>query len=407
MDNETLKPIITIDGPAGTGKSTLASALASALGFTYLSSGLMYRDIAFHIKHDASGDGRNYTPNTNELTELSQLMTDEISQLASTISQLPWVREKVDVSIKKFIESRDYKGLILEGRDMGTTVCPQADLKIYLEADTLTRTQRCVDRQINTQGYCGRTRDVLCEEMGASLKERDERDRNRELSPLRKADDAILMNNSNMSVDDEVAIISHLLRSRCHYDPMADPVAEAIRKDMRRRRFDKAYMSMAVQFATLSRACRLKVGCIIVSDTDQIISQGFNGTPSGMDNCCEYLDGEGNMRTHPYVLHAETNAMAKCMRNNISTVNATIYITASPCIDCAKMIIQSGIRRVVFLSPYRCMDGVNLLTGAGVQVDWIRNMESDIPSLTSLNNADGMLEVHSYMNHGVSPDGVC
>ena len=125
---------------------------------------------------------------------------------------------------------------------------------------------------------------------------------------------------------------------------------------------DKAYLKMAQQWATNSYAIRLNVGCLIVKN-DQIISDGFNGTPAGFENICEDADGV----TKTYVLHAEANAITKVARSNNSSEGATLYITASPCLDCAKLIIQAGIRRVVFNELYRITDGIDLLNRAGIE----------------------------------------
>jgi dCMP deaminase len=105
------------------------------------------------------------------------------------------------------------------------------------------------------------------------------------------------------------------------------------------------------------------VGALIVKD-GQIISDGYNGTPSGFENICE----DDNNVTKPYVLHAEANAITKVARSSNSSENATLYVTASPCIECAKLIIQAGITRVVYGEKYRIMDGVELLERAGIDV---------------------------------------
>ena len=173
--------------------------------------------------------------------------------------------------------------------------------------------------------------------------------------------------------------------------------------------YDIAYMKIAENIANLSYAIRSKVGAIIVNEGGQIISQGFNGTPTGMDNCCEeahcsckYVHGctytekpiekqlsvefctnalkslghanEKNGYTCHYctlttkdeVLHAESNAISKCAKYGSSTNNSTIYITLSPCYDCAKLIIQSGIKRVVYKDLYRITDGLDLLVKANI-----------------------------------------
>ena len=134
---------------------------------------------------------------------------------------------------------------------------------------------------------------------------------------------------------------------------------------------DKTYMKMAIVLSELSHAIRNKVGCIIVSTDGQIISQGYNGTPSGFDNCCEYKNELGELVTKKEVLHAESNAISKCAKQTTSTLGATMYITLSPCFECSKLIIQSGIKRVCYLQNYRNEDGINLLKKANIIVDKI------------------------------------
>ena len=174
----------------------------------------------------------------------------------------------------------------------------------------------------------------------------------------------------------------------------------------RQKQYDIIYMKIAQCIAELSYSYRSQVGCIIVSKEGQIISQGFNGTPTGYDNCCEdphcsckYVRGccytekpieeqmsvefcmhprnsEHKCRyltlmTKPEVLHAESNAISKCAKWNSSTEGATLYVTLSPCFDCAKLIIQSGISRVVYLEPYRDLNGVEFLIKNNIQVEQI------------------------------------
>ena len=126
---------------------------------------------------------------------------------------------------------------------------------------------------------------------------------------------------------------------------------------------DRRYMRMARIWAENSYCTRRQVGALLVKD-QMIISDGFNGTPSGFENNCE---DENNM-SKPYVLHAEANAITKVARSSNSSQGATLYVTASPCIECAKLIIQSGIKRVVYGEDYRIMDGLNLLKRAGIEV---------------------------------------
>ena len=129
---------------------------------------------------------------------------------------------------------------------------------------------------------------------------------------------------------------------------------------------DKRYLRMAAIWAENSYCTRRKVGALIVKDK-MIISDGYNGTPAGFENVCELEDGT----TKPYVLHAEANAITKIARSGNSSECATIYVTTSPCIECAKLIIQSGIKRVVFSEKYRVEDGIELLKRANIEVVYI------------------------------------
>ncbi len=125
---------------------------------------------------------------------------------------------------------------------------------------------------------------------------------------------------------------------------------------------DKRYLRMARIWAENSYCKRRQVGAIIVKNS-MIISDGFNGTPSGFENICEDEMGV----TKPYVLHAEANAITKVARSNNSSDGSTLYVTASPCVECSKLIIQSGIKRVVFNELYRIADGIDLLKRAGIE----------------------------------------
>ncbi|MDF9829547.1 dCMP deaminase family protein [Parabacteroides sp. PF5-6] len=129
---------------------------------------------------------------------------------------------------------------------------------------------------------------------------------------------------------------------------------------------DKRYLRMALVWAENSYCERRKVGALIVKD-QMIISDGYNGTPSGFENVCE----DENNVTKPYVLHAEANAITKVAASSNSSKGATIYVTSAPCIECAKLIIQSGIRRVVYSEKYRVEDGCQLLQRAGISVEFI------------------------------------
>lgn len=129
-------------------------------------------------------------------------------------------------------------------------------------------------------------------------------------------------------------------------------------------KFDQSYMDMAAIWAANSYCKRRKVGALLVKDR-MIISDGYNGTPSGFENICEDENGV----TKPYVLHAEANAITKVARSGNSSRNATLYVTAAPCIECAKLIIQAGISRVVYKDEYRLTDGIDLLARAGIIVE--------------------------------------
>ncbi len=135
-------------------------------------------------------------------------------------------------------------------------------------------------------------------------------------------------------------------------------------------KYDKAYLKIANEWSKLSYCKRKQVGAIIVRDR-MIISDGYNGTPSGFDNCCE--DNEG--LTNWYVLHAEANAILKVARSTQTCDGATLYITLSPCKECSKLIHQSGIKRVVYQNGYRDTSGVDFLAKAGVLVDQIEILE--------------------------------
>ena len=128
---------------------------------------------------------------------------------------------------------------------------------------------------------------------------------------------------------------------------------------------DRRYLRMAAIWAENSYCRRRQVGALIVKDK-MIISDGYNGTPSGFENICE----EDNV-TKPYVLHAEANAITKIARSSNNSDGATLYVTDEPCIECAKLIIQAGIRRVVYARAYRLHDGLELLKRAGISVDFM------------------------------------
>ena len=135
---------------------------------------------------------------------------------------------------------------------------------------------------------------------------------------------------------------------------------------------DQRYLRMARIWAENSYCQRRKVGALVVKDK-MIISDGYNGTPSGFENVCEDADNV----TKPYVLHAEANAITKLARSNNNSDGSTLYITDSPCIECAKLIIQAGIKRVVFAQKYRLVDGLELLQRANIELLHINHDEPD------------------------------
>jgi dCMP deaminase len=136
-----------------------------------------------------------------------------------------------------------------------------------------------------------------------------------------------------------------------------------MRNEKKQNLLDQRYLKMASIWAQNSYCKRRKVGALLVKDK-MIISDGYNGTPAGFENVCE----DGNDQTKPYVLHAEANAITKVAKSGNSSDGATLYVTSSPCLECAKLIIQSGIKRVVFTESYRLEEGINLLKRANIEV---------------------------------------
>lgn len=143
-----------------------------------------------------------------------------------------------------------------------------------------------------------------------------------------------------------------------------------ISMDDKQNTYDKRYLKMAMIWAENSYCKRRQVGALVVKD-QMIISDGFNGTPSGFDNICE----DDNNVTLPYVLHAEANAITKLARSGNNSEGSTLYVTDAPCMECAKLIIQAGIKRVVYSREYRLTDGIDLLAKAGIEVEHIKTEE--------------------------------
>jgi len=144
-----------------------------------------------------------------------------------------------------------------------------------------------------------------------------------------------------------------------------------IEKDEKQARYDRAYLRLAASWAKLSHCNRKQVGAIIVKDAI-IISDGYNGTPAGFDNCCENELGE----THWYVLHAEANAILKVAKSTNNCKDATLYLTHSPCKDCSKLVLQSGIKRLVYQAAYKDTSGIDFLLNAGLDVEQIENIDN-------------------------------
>ena len=141
----------------------------------------------------------------------------------------------------------------------------------------------------------------------------------------------------------------------------ADPAKQA--------RYDTAYMRMASEWSQLSHCQRKKVGALIVKE-GMIISDGYNGTPTGFPNDCE----DANGLTHWYVLHAEANAIMKVARSTNNALGATLYLTHSPCRECSKLILQAGIKRLVYLDAYKDASGLDLLENGGVQIERLERL---------------------------------
>lgn len=154
----------------------------------------------------------------------------------------------------------------------------------------------------------------------------------------------------------------------------------------KQQKLDLRYLRMARIWAENSYCKRRQVGALVVKDK-MIISDGYNGTPSGFENVCE-----DNNVTKPYVLHAEANAITKLARSSNNSEGSTLYVTASPCIECSKLIIQSGIKRVVYAEKYRLTDGIDLLKRAGVKVEYMNPEEMGSSSEESTSKVESSEE---------------
>lgn len=150
------------------------------------------------------------------------------------------------------------------------------------------------------------------------------------------------------------------------------PATDMTTREEKQHKLDLRYLRMACIWSENSYCERRKVGALVVKDK-MIISDGYNGTPSGFENVCE----DENHITKPYVLHAEANAITKLARSSNNSDGSTLYVTASPCIECAKLIIQAGIKRVVYGEKYRLEDGINLLKRANIEVIYLNPNDNE------------------------------
>lgn len=135
--------------------------------------------------------------------------------------------------------------------------------------------------------------------------------------------------------------------------------------DEKQKRLDRYFMDVAIRTSEMSYAQRAKVGCILTYN-NRIIATGWNGQPSGIDNCCEYRDSNNNLITLPTVIHAEANLISFCAKYGIKMNGSTLYLSLSPCITCALLILQTGISRVVYNDEYRNKEGINFLNEHGI-----------------------------------------
>ena len=158
----------------------------------------------------------------------------------------------------------------------------------------------------------------------------------------------------------------HLVKGKFKSPDRDNKIDEIL--DIKKDRYDKAYMRMAIEWSQLSHCTRAKVGSLIVKD-GMIISDGYNGSPTGFSNDCE----DSNNQSHWYIIHSEANAILKCAKNGSSCKGATLYITHSPCKDCAKMIHQSGITRIVYNQKYRDNEGIDFLEKSGLEILFLNN----------------------------------
>lgn len=211
---------VAIDGPGGTGKSTIAKAIAGRFGIEYIDTGAMYRSIA--LKSVRSGISADDEPAVKEMLDSTEIdfrdgkvrldgedvggliRTNEISMAASDISKLPCVRAKVDELSRRIAAT---KSVVMEGRDIGTAVIPDAEVKIFMTADPAVRAKRRYDQLIEQ----GKEADL--EKIAEEIKARDYQDSHRELNPLKQADDAVFLDTTDMSIEENIDAVAEIIRS--------------------------------------------------------------------------------------------------------------------------------------------------------------------------------------------------
>lgn len=219
------KPIIAVDGPAASGKGTVARKLAEALNFAYMDTGILYRAVAFEVidsglsvkdKKDAHNAAQNLikkiknATNSNTIWENPRLRDDDIGQAASKVAAIPEVREILNKLQKDFAKNpgNNVDGAILDGRDIGTIICPNADLKLFVTAKIEIRTQRRV-KELQSKGIAATYSTVLDD-----MRERDSRDIKRENAPLARAEDAIIIDNSDLNADETLEMALKITKER-------------------------------------------------------------------------------------------------------------------------------------------------------------------------------------------------
>jgi len=222
------KPIIAVDGPAASGKGTMARKLASALDFAYMDTGILYRAVAFEVLDDGLSikDKRdcmdaaqilvkkiNNARDTSKILGNPRLRDDDIGQAASKVAAIPEVRERLNALQKDFAKTpgHQYKGAILDGRDIGTIICPNADLKFFVTCDIEVRAKRRL-KELQSKGIQATYGTVLDD-----MRERDTRDSKRKDAPMTRAEDAILIDNSTLNAEETLEMVLNIVKERLNF----------------------------------------------------------------------------------------------------------------------------------------------------------------------------------------------